>query len=67
MDQAQQKMMNIMGPLMIGYISWFFAAGLCLYWAVSNLLGWVQQVFINRSELGRQVRKSQERRATRKR
>jgi YidC/Oxa1 family membrane protein insertase len=66
MDQAQQKMMNIMGPLMIGYISWFFAAGLCIYWAVSNLLGWVQQVFINRSELGRQVRKSQERRATRK-
>ena len=66
MDQTQQKMMNIMGPLMIGYMSWFFAAGLCLYWAVSNLLGYVQQVFINRSELGRQVRKSRERRATRK-
>jgi YidC/Oxa1 family membrane protein insertase len=66
MDQAQQKMMNIMGPLMIGYMSWFFAAGLCIYWAISNLLGYLQQVFINRTELGRQVRKSQARRATRK-
>jgi YidC/Oxa1 family membrane protein insertase len=66
MDQAQQKMMNIMGPLMIGYMSWFFAAGLCVYWAISNLLGYLQQVFINRTELGLQVRKSQARRATRK-
>jgi len=51
---------------MIGYMSWFFAAGMCLYWAVSNLLGWVQQVAINRSELGREVRKNLERRAARK-
>lgn len=67
MDPAQQKMLNLMGPLMIGYISWFVAAGLCIYWAISNLLGYVQQVFLNRSELAQQVRKSQERRATRKR
>jgi YidC/Oxa1 family membrane protein insertase len=66
MDPTQQKMMNIMGPLMIGYMSWFFAAGLCVYWAISNILMYVQQIFINRSELGRQVRKSVERRATRK-
>jgi YidC/Oxa1 family membrane protein insertase len=51
---------------MIGYISWFVAAGLCIYWAISNLLGYVQQLVINRSELGQQVRKAQERRATRK-
>ena len=66
MDPAQQKMMNLMGPLMIGFISWSVAAGLCVYWAISNLLGFVQQYFINRSELGQQVRKSRERRATRK-
>jgi membrane protein insertase Oxa1/YidC/SpoIIIJ len=47
-------------------MSWFFAAGLCVYWAISNILMYVQQIFINRSELGRQVRKSVERRATRK-
>lgn len=67
MDPAQQKMLNLMGPLMIGGISWGVAAGLCVYWAISNLLGYVQQMFINRSELGQQIRKSQERRATRKR
>jgi YidC/Oxa1 family membrane protein insertase len=66
MDPAQQKMMNLMGPLMIGGISWGVASGLCVYWAISNLLGFVQQFFINRSELGQQVRKSRERRATRK-
>jgi YidC/Oxa1 family membrane protein insertase len=66
MDPTQQKMLNVMGPLMIGYISWFVAAGLCIYWAISNLLGYVQQLVINRSELGQQVRKAQERRATRK-
>jgi len=58
--------MNIMGPVMIGIMSWGFAAGLCVYWAISNILMYVQQIFINRSELGRQVRKSVERRATRK-
>jgi YidC/Oxa1 family membrane protein insertase len=66
MDPAQQKILNLMGPLMMGYISWFFASGLCVYWAISNVLGYVQQVIINRSELGQQVRKSMDRRATRK-
>jgi YidC/Oxa1 family membrane protein insertase len=67
MDPAQQKILNVMGPLMMGFISWGFASGLCVYWAISNVLGYVQQVVINRSELGQQVRKSMDRRATRKR
>jgi YidC/Oxa1 family membrane protein insertase len=67
MDPTQQKMMNLMGPIMLGVISWSVAAGLCVYWAISNLLGYVQQVFINRSELGQQVRKGVQRRTTRKR
>ncbi|HET6934974.1 MAG TPA: membrane protein insertase YidC [Candidatus Angelobacter sp.] len=67
MDPAQQKMLNFMTPLMIGGISWGVAAGLCVYWAISNVLGYAQQVFINRSELGQQIRKNQERRASRKR
>ena len=66
MDPAQQKIMNLMGPAMIGYMSWFFAAGMCVYWAISNLLGYVQQLAINRSELGREVRKNMEKRAARK-
>jgi YidC/Oxa1 family membrane protein insertase len=67
MDPAQQKMLTFMGPLMIGVFSWNVAAGLSIYWALSTLLGYAQQLVINRSELGQQVKKTMERRATRKR
>jgi membrane protein insertase Oxa1/YidC/SpoIIIJ len=42
-------------------------AGLSIYLALSTLLGYVQQMVINRSELGQQVRKTIEKRNTRKR
>jgi YidC/Oxa1 family membrane protein insertase len=67
MDPAQQKMLTFMGPIMFGFISWSTAAGLSVYWVISTLLGYIQQVMINRSALGQQVRKAQERRITRKR
>jgi len=67
MDPAQQKILTFMGPLMIGGFSWGVASGLSIYWALSTLLGYVQQLVINRSELGQQVKKTMERRATRKR
>ncbi|HZD95771.1 MAG TPA: membrane protein insertase YidC, partial [Candidatus Sulfotelmatobacter sp.] len=67
MDPAQQKILQFMGPLMIGGFSWSVAAGLSIYWALSTLLGYAQQLVINRSELGQQVKKTMERRATRKR
>jgi YidC/Oxa1 family membrane protein insertase len=67
MDPAQQKMMTFMGPVMFGVLSWSVAAGLSVYWMISTLLGYVQQIVINRSALGQQVRKSMERRTTRKR
>jgi len=67
MDPAQQKMLTFMGPVMFGVLSWSVAAGLSLYWMTSTLLGYVQQLVINRSALGQQVRKSMERRTTRKR
>jgi YidC/Oxa1 family membrane protein insertase len=63
MDPAQQKMMNFMMPIMIGVISWNLAAGLNLYWAVSQLLGIVQQGLMNRSSLGREMREMMEKRA----
>jgi YidC/Oxa1 family membrane protein insertase len=66
-DPAQQKILTFMGPLMIGGFSWGVASGLSIYWALSTVLGYIQQIFINRSELGRQVKKTMERRATRKR
>lgn len=35
-------------PVMIGYISMQFPAGLCLYWVVFNVMGVLQQMIINR-------------------
>ena len=67
MDPAQQKMMAFMGPLMFGAFSWSMPAGLSIYLALSTLLGWAQQIFINRSELGQQVKKTIEKRNARKR
>jgi YidC/Oxa1 family membrane protein insertase len=66
MDPAQQKMFAFMTPLMMGVISWNVAAGLGIYWGLSNILSWIQQMAINRTEFGKQVRKAAERRATRK-
>ncbi|MBZ5522778.1 MAG: membrane protein insertase YidC [Acidobacteriia bacterium] len=66
MDPAQQKMMQIMTPLMLGVISWNLAAGLGVYWAISNVIGYVQQAVMNRTAFGKQVRKTVERRAHRK-
>jgi membrane protein insertase Oxa1/YidC/SpoIIIJ len=56
-----------MGPIMFGAFSWGVPAGLSIYWALSTLLGYAQQLVINRSELGQQVRKTIEKRNTRKR
>jgi len=66
MDPAQQKMMNLMMPLMLGVISWNLAAGLCLYWAMSNGIGIVQQVIMNRTTLGREMRAEMDKRAKKK-
>jgi len=66
MDPAQQKMMNIMMPGMLGIISWNLASGLCLYWSVGNLIGIVQQAIMNRTKLGREMREMMEKRARKK-
>ena len=66
MDPAQQKMMNLFMPVMLGFISWNLAAGLCLYWSVGNLIGIVQQTVMNRTPLGREMREMMEKRARKK-
>lgn len=66
MDPTQQKMMNIMMPVMLGYISLNLAAGLCLYWSMGNLIGMVQQSVMNRTALGREMREMMEKRAKKK-
>jgi YidC/Oxa1 family membrane protein insertase len=46
-DPAQAKMMMIM-PLMFTFMFWSQSSGLVLYWLTSNVIGIVQQVFINK-------------------
>ena len=66
MDPAQQKMMNIMMPGMLGLMSFNLPAGLSLYWAAGQLIGIVQQAVMNRTSLGREMREMMEKRARKK-
>ena len=43
-----QKMMTVMMPLMIGFMSFSLPSGLTLYWFTSTLLGIGQQYLINK-------------------
>lgn len=46
--QQTQKMMTILMPLMIGFMSFTLPSGLTLYWFTSTLLGIGQQYLINK-------------------
>jgi YidC/Oxa1 family membrane protein insertase len=47
-DPLQRKMMAIGMPLFMLYILWSAPAGLLLYWLVGNIVGFSQQLIINR-------------------
>jgi YidC/Oxa1 family membrane protein insertase len=47
-DPLQRKMMAIGMPLFMLYILWSAPAGLLLYWLVGNIVGFLQQMLINR-------------------
>jgi YidC/Oxa1 family membrane protein insertase len=66
MDPAQQKMMTVMMPLMMGFIFFRLAAGLNLYYAEANLISIAQQAVMNRTALGREMRAMLEKRARKK-
>jgi YidC/Oxa1 family membrane protein insertase len=63
MDPAQQKMMNIFMPLMLGWISYRLAAGLGVYWIIGTLIAVAQQFIMNRTSLGQEMRAEAEKRA----
>jgi YidC/Oxa1 family membrane protein insertase len=65
-DPAQQKMMAFMMPVFFGYICWSYASGLSLYMATSTLINLIQQLVMNRSSLGREMREIAMKRARRK-
>jgi len=66
MDPAQQRMMNVMMPVMMGFIFYNLAAGLNLYYAESNLIMIAQQAVMNRTALGREMKEIAAKRARKK-
>jgi YidC/Oxa1 family membrane protein insertase len=56
MDPAQQRMMTVMMPLMMGFIFFRLPAGVNLYYSVSNMIGIAQQAVMNRTRLGQEMR-----------
>jgi YidC/Oxa1 family membrane protein insertase len=66
MDPAQQRMMAFMMPAFLGFMTWNLSSGLTLYWAFSNAINIVQQVVMNRTGLGREMREIAAKRAAKK-
>jgi YidC/Oxa1 family membrane protein insertase len=66
MDPVQQKMMSFTMPIFLGVISWSLSAGLCVYWVLGNVIGIAQQMIVNRTKFGREMREHMEKQAKRK-
>ena len=65
-DPAQQKMMAFMMPVMFGFIMWNIGSGVALYWAAGNLINTVQQLVMNRTGMGKQMKEIAARRAAKR-
>ncbi|WP_348267638.1 membrane protein insertase YidC [Edaphobacter paludis] len=65
-DPSQQKMMAFTMPAISGWFTWYYGAGLALYWAVGNFIGIIQQAVMNRTSLGKEMRAVAAKRARRK-
>ena len=65
-DPQQQKMMAFTMPAISGWFTWYYGAGLALYWAVGNFIGIAQQAVMNRTSLGKEMRAVAAKRARRK-
>jgi YidC/Oxa1 family membrane protein insertase len=65
-DPSQQKLMAFTMPAISGWFTWYYGAGLALYWAVGNFIGIAQQAVMNRTSLGKEMRAVAAKRARRK-
>lgn len=65
-DQAQQRMMAFMMPAIFGVMMWSIGSGVALYWAGSNLIGVGQQMVMNRTSMGQEMRAIAAKRAAKK-
>jgi YidC/Oxa1 family membrane protein insertase len=65
-DPQQQKMMAFMMPAISGYFTLTYGSGLALYWAVGNFISIIQQMVMNRTSIGQEMREMAAKRARRK-
>jgi YidC/Oxa1 family membrane protein insertase len=63
MSKEQQKMMNMMTPVMFAMFTWSVASGLGLYIITGTVVQIVQQAVMNKTEMGREMRAMAEKRA----
>lgn len=47
-QQMQQKMMTYLMPIMMLFVMWGAPSGLLVYWLAGNVIGFLQQLLINR-------------------
>ena len=65
-DPQQQKMMAFVMPLFSGYLTWQYCSGLALYWNVGNIVMVAQQLIMNQTSMGREMKEIAAKRARRK-
>jgi YidC/Oxa1 family membrane protein insertase len=65
-DPQQARMMAFMMPAFSGYMTWNYASGLALYWNVGNFIMILQQMVMNRTKLGMEIRELQKKRMAKK-
>jgi YidC/Oxa1 family membrane protein insertase len=63
MSKEQQKMMNMMTPVMFAMFTWTVASGLGLYIITGTVVQIVQQAIMNQTPMGREMRAMAEKRA----
>lgn len=63
MSKEQQKMMNMMTPVMFAMFTWSVASGLGLYIITGSVVQLVQQAIMNKTSMGREMRAIAEKRA----
>jgi YidC/Oxa1 family membrane protein insertase len=63
MSKEQQRMMNMMTPVMFALFTWSVASGLGLYIITGTVVQIVQQTIMNQTEMGREMRAMADKRA----
>ncbi len=64
-DPQQQRMMAFMMPAIFGYFTWNYPSGVALYWLVGLMVGIAQQMVMNKTSLGKEMREIAAKRARR--